>query len=87
VNFDHKGETPGLGAEINTTGFESQFLGKKLFDDDNFISVEVLKGSGHKGDIHAVDGISGGTITSKGLQNMIYDCIKKYSDYLLKNRS
>jgi Na+-transporting NADH:ubiquinone oxidoreductase subunit C len=86
VNFDHKGETPGLGAEINTTPFEHQFLGKKLFDNDKFISVQVVKGGAKEGDIHGVDAISGGTITSKGLQNMLFDCIEKYNTYLLKNR-
>ena len=86
VNFDHKGETPGLGAEINTSEFESQFHGKKLFDSDKFISVQVLKGGAPDGDIHGVDAISGGTITSKGLQNMLFDCIEKYNTYLLKNR-
>lgn len=86
VNFDHKGETPGLGAEINTSEFESQFHGKKLFDSDKFISVEVVKGGAHEGDIHGVDAISGGTITSKGLQKMLFDCIEKYNTYLLKNR-
>jgi len=86
VNFDHKGETPGLGAEINTSEFESQFHGKKLFDSDKFISVQVMKGGAPDGDIHGVDAISGGTITSKGLQNMLFDCIEKYNTYLLKNR-
>lgn len=86
VNFDHKGETPGLGAEINTTQFESQFNGKKLFDNDSFISVQVIKGGAPEADIHGVDAISGGTITSKGLQKMIYDCLLKYNGYLLKNR-
>ncbi len=86
VNFDHKGETPGLGAEINTSEFESQFHGKKLFDSDKFISVQVMKGGAPEGDIHGVDAISGGTITSKGLQNMLFDCIEKYNTYLLKNR-
>jgi Na+-transporting NADH:ubiquinone oxidoreductase subunit C len=86
TNFDHKGETPGLGAEINTTAFESQFLGKKLFDNDNFVSVQVLKGGTPEGDVHGVDAISGGTITSKGLQKMIFDCLQKYNGYLLKNR-
>ncbi|MCK7535383.1 MAG: hypothetical protein MZV63_32575 [Marinilabiliales bacterium] len=33
VTFDHKGETPGLGAEINTTPFESQFLEKSIYED------------------------------------------------------
>ncbi|HBC79275.1 MAG TPA: NADH:ubiquinone reductase (Na(+)-transporting) subunit C [Bacteroidales bacterium] len=86
TNFDHKGETPGLGAEINTTAFESQFLGKKLFDNDKFVSVQVIKGGAPEGDIHGVDAISGGTITSKGLQKMIFDCMEKYNSYLLKNR-
>jgi len=86
VNFDHKGETPGLGAEINTTAFESQFYGKKLFDNDSFISVQVIKGGAPNNDIHGVDAISGGTITSKGLQKMIFDCLQKYNGYLLKNR-
>ncbi len=66
-HFDHKGETPGLGAEINTTAFESQFRGKKLFDNENFVSIQVHKGGADPGDIHGVDAISGGTITSKGL--------------------
>jgi Na+-transporting NADH:ubiquinone oxidoreductase subunit C len=86
VNFDHKGETPGLGAEINTPQFESMFPGKKLFDNDKFISVKVLKGGADPSDIHGVDAISGGTITSKGLEKMLFDCLKKYNDYLLKNR-
>ena len=86
VNFDHKGETPGLGAEINTSEFESQFHGKKFFDSDKFISVQVMKGGAPEGDIHGVDAISGGTITSKGLQKMLFDCIEKYNTYLLKNR-
>jgi Na+-transporting NADH:ubiquinone oxidoreductase subunit C len=86
VTFDHKGETPGLGAEINTTPFESMFIGKKLFEEDKFVSIGVLKGGAKKDDPHNVDAISGGTITSKGLQKMLLDCIVKYNDYLLKNR-
>jgi len=87
VNFDHQGETPGLGAEINTSEFEGMFPGKKFFDDGNFVSIQVIKGGAKPGDIHGVDAVSGGTITSKGLQKMLYDCIKKYNDYLLKNRT
>jgi len=87
VTFDHKGETPGLGAEINTTPFESMFEGKQLFEDGNFVSIMVEKGGADPGDIHGVDAISGGTITSKGLQNMLFDCIRKYNDYFTKNRN
>lgn len=87
VTFDHKGETPGLGAEINTTPFESMFPGKKLYDADKFVSIGVIKGGAKPGDIHGVDAISGGTITSKGLEDMLRDCLVKYNDYLIKNRN
>jgi len=87
VTFDHQGETPGLGAEINTTGFESMFPGKKLYEADKFVSIGVIKGGAKPGDPHSVDAISGGTITSKGLQKMLLDCIVKYNDYLIKNRN
>ena len=87
VTFDHKSETPGLGAEINTTPFESMFRDKKLYDNQTFVSIKVLKGGVDPGDIHGVDAISGGTITSKGLEKMLFDGISKYDDYLLKNRN
>jgi Na+-transporting NADH:ubiquinone oxidoreductase subunit C len=86
VTFDHKGETPGLGAEINTSNFEGQFHGKKIFDNDTFISVLVIKGGAKQEDIHGVDAISGGTITCKGLEKMLFDCITSYNEFLLKNR-
>ena len=85
VTFDHKGETPGLGAEINTTAFESMFPGKKLFENGTFVSVQVHKGGAGPADLHGVDAISGGTITSKGLEKMLLDCLRKYNDYLIKN--
>jgi Na+-transporting NADH:ubiquinone oxidoreductase subunit C len=86
VTFDHKGETPGLGAEINTTSFEHMFLGKKIFEEGKFVSIGVLKGGARADDPHAVDAISGGTITSKGLEKMLKEGIGKYNDYLLKNK-
>lgn len=85
ITFDHKGETPGLGAEINTPWFEGQFPGKKLFEDGRFTSVMVQKSNEMKIENHSVDVISGGTITSKGLQAMLYDCLIKYEDFLKKN--
>ena len=86
VTFDHKGETPGLGAEINTTPFESQFLGKSLYENGTFVSVLVVKGGADPGSRHEVDGISGGTITSKGLEAMVHDGLIKYEKYLIQNR-
>jgi Na+-transporting NADH:ubiquinone oxidoreductase subunit C len=87
VTFDHKGETPGLGAEINTTPYENMFREKKLFDNESFVSIQVIKGGTTPENLHGVDAISGGTITSKGLEKMLFDCIAKYNDYLLKNRN
>jgi Na+-transporting NADH:ubiquinone oxidoreductase subunit C len=86
VTFDHKGETPGLGAEINTDMFEQPFEGKQIFDQQgNFTSVRVEKGGAAPGDIHGVDAISGGTITSKGLEKMLKDCLASYEAYF-KNK-
>ncbi len=77
--FDHQGETPGLGAEINTDWFEEPFVGKTLFDEaGEFVSIEVVKGGADPSSPHQVDAISGGTITSKGLEDMLKDCLTGY---------
>ncbi|MFN3950873.1 MAG: NADH:ubiquinone reductase (Na(+)-transporting) subunit C [Thermaurantimonas sp.] len=78
--FDHKSETPGLGAEINTASFQSQFRNKKILKNDEFVSIEVRKGDA-SGD-HQVNGISGGTITSVGVDEMLRDNIRNYIDFL-----
>lgn len=88
VRFDHKGETPGLGAEINTEHFQSQFPGEQILDaTGKFISITVYKGKTQPEDKHAVDGISGGTITSKGLEAMLRDGLSGYEDYFKKLRN
>ena len=77
--FDHKGETPGLGAEINTGWFQEPFSGKTLFDENGkFVSVQVVKGGADPTSKHQVDAISGGTITSKALEDMLVDCLTGY---------
>ena len=90
ANFDHEGETPGLGAEISTTAFEQQFVGKKLFAADGDLHkisnkvcpILVAKVGELTDEDHKVDGISGGTITSKGLQNMLTDDFSSYQEFL-----
>lgn len=83
--FDHQNETPGLGAEINTEAFQKPFSGKTIFDDQgNFVSIEVVKGGAAPNDPHGVDAISGGTITSKGLEAMLKDCLGGYVNYFKK---
>jgi Na+-transporting NADH:ubiquinone oxidoreductase subunit C len=87
TQFGHKGETPGLGAEINTPKFQNQFVNKTILNNDgSFVSVTVVKGGASDSDIHGVDAISGGTITSKGLEAMLRDCLKEYSSYFAKIR-
>ena len=78
--FDHKAETPGLGAEINTSSFQDTFQGKTIFEEGEFVSIFVQKG-GSNGDIHKVDGISGGTITSDGVTDMLNERLKRYLPY------
>src|SRR5512133_2226190 len=82
VMFDHKGETPGLGAEINQPFFANRFNGKQVFNENGkFVSVQVVKGGADPSSKHQVDAISGGTITSKGLQAMIDTCLVSYQNY------
>jgi Na+-transporting NADH:ubiquinone oxidoreductase subunit C len=82
ANFDHSGETPGLGAEINTDKFQNPFIGKKIFDDAGLFTSIIIAKAGEKADpLHSVDAISGGTITSKGLQKMIFDDLSTYQEF------
>lgn len=81
--FDHKGETPGLGAEIKDNKlWYSQFTGKKILDQGgNYKSVSVVKG-GIKIPDHQVDGISGATITGNGVDEMMKRGLKYYEPYI-----
>ncbi|NEQ50513.1 MAG: NADH:ubiquinone reductase (Na(+)-transporting) subunit C [Leptolyngbya sp. SIO3F4] len=83
ASFDHKTETPGLGAEINQNSFEDQFKGDAIYDEAGaFVSIAVLKGAaGGSSDPHGVDGITGGTITSKGVDEMIRRTLSVYDPY------
>ncbi len=82
ANFDHEGETPGLGAEISTAMFEDPFKGKQLFDGSGkFVSIIVAKAGEKAPEDHKVDGISGGTITSKGLEKMLMDDLSAYKAF------
>lgn len=81
--FDHQGETPGLGAEISKSQFSDQFQGKQVFKDGRFMPISVVKpGQQPTGDEDYVDGISGGTITSKGVAAMLDNCLTPYRKFL-----
>ncbi len=79
AKFDHKTETPGLGAEIKENFFTVKFEGKSLADVGPTY-FEVLKG-GAVTDEHSVDGITGGTITSKGVDEMLNRTMGIYLKY------
>jgi len=88
ANFDHASETPGLGAEIADKDFEEQFAGKRIFDEDgNFSPVRVLKGGAPANDLYGVDAISGGTITSNGVTNMLRNGLEGYVSYFNQLKS
>ncbi|MEM6965047.1 MAG: NADH:ubiquinone reductase (Na(+)-transporting) subunit C [Bacteroidota bacterium] len=77
--FDHKGETPGLGAEIkDNAGWYKQFMGKKTLSEvGQILGVKVMKG-GAKNIEYEVDAISGATITCDGVTDMMVEGINNY---------
>jgi Na+-transporting NADH:ubiquinone oxidoreductase subunit C len=79
--FDHKGETPGLGGEIAADWFAHQFVGKSLLE-DGVLSPIVLKKHANPNSPHEVDAISGGTMTSDGVTQMLADGVESYRSLL-----
>src|SRR5690554_3518087 len=88
ATFDHAGETPGLGAEIRGKSFQAEFAGKEIYNNEGeLVSITVAKSQADPNDIHAVDGITGGTITSKGVQEMLKRTFTVYDSYFEKNKT
>lgn len=83
VVYDHKGETPGLGARITEDKVRSRFIGKKIFDESEQAVLAMQKGEGkdYSADAHKVDGMSGATLTANGLNNMIQHYFNIYKVY------
>lgn len=84
VSFDHKGETPGLGARITTKEVQNRYKGKKLFDESGNFAVRMLKGenNGVEDHPHKVDGMSGATITANGVNDMMESYVGHYKEFL-----
>jgi Na+-transporting NADH:ubiquinone oxidoreductase subunit C len=82
IVFDHKGETAGLGSRITDRAVQERYKGKKIFDDSGVIaSVNMLKGENNKPasiDNHNINGLSGATITAKGVNYMMIDYLNCY---------
>ena len=82
--FNHESETAGLGAEIkDNQKWQEKFQGKKLFkgDDRNAIAISVLK-KRDSNDPNSVDAVTGATLTSNGVTDMLHDCLGQYIKFL-----
>jgi Na+-transporting NADH:ubiquinone oxidoreductase subunit C len=80
--FSHSGETPGLGAEIATPKFQSQFIGKHILNLENeFVSVAIKKVGQTADGQEQVDALSGGTITSNGVSDMLKNGLGQYENF------
>ena len=86
--YDHKSETPGLGAEIKEDWFGGAFKGKKLFTEDyTFNSIQIIKPGSVPSSEYNVDAISGGTITSKGVEEMLQSNLAGYVTFMENKRN
>ncbi|MDO9152156.1 MAG: NADH:ubiquinone reductase (Na(+)-transporting) subunit C [Paludibacter sp.] len=82
TNFSHASETPGLGANIVDAPFKNQFIGKHILNDkQEFVSIAVMKTGNKAEGQEQIDAIAGGTITSKGVEKMLLDCLSQYDEF------
>ncbi len=89
--FDHETETPGLGARITEKEVQQRFENKQIYDENgNLESVYMLKGESNPEsalDEHHINGMSGATITGKGLSDMLKSYFSYYQGYIEKVKS
>jgi len=88
--FDH-GETPGLGGEIDNPSWQEQWNGKKVFDQDGDVRIQVIKGQVDQTEPDAkykIDGLSGATLTTRGVNNLVRFWLGEngYGPFIQKNR-
>ncbi len=87
--FDHKGETPGLGARISEENVQNRYKGKKIYNEKGTLeSIAMIKGEGNvePGSLtgYEVDGLSGATITARGVNAMLKNYFGLYENYINK---
>ena len=86
ITFYQHGETPGLGGELEKEWFTSNYKGKHIYNEDGeLVSIEIVKGQVNQNDInaiHQVDGISGSTLTGRGMNKFIARDLKVYKPFL-----
>tara|TARA_R110002050_G_scaffold14313_9_gene45326 strand:- start:12667 stop:13416 length:750 start_codon:yes stop_codon:yes gene_type:complete len=86
VYFDHKGETPGLGANIKQRYFMDDFAGETILSGTRYAGINVAKGNNDPTNLikddNEVDALAGATITGNGVSAMISETMNLYKDYL-----
>ncbi|MFC5627245.1 NADH:ubiquinone reductase (Na(+)-transporting) subunit C [Algoriphagus winogradskyi] len=90
ITLAHAGETPGLGARITEPGVQQRYEGKTIYNESGeLVAVEMQKGEGkdYSDDPHQVDGMSGATITAKGVNNMLKNYLGYYEAYIENKKS
>lgn len=76
--FNHEGETAGLGARITEQWFQDSFQGKKIFNENGDVVLGVFKAGKAPNDVTAdnyVDAVTGATLTSNGVNDMLKQCL------------
>lgn len=85
IYFSHSSETPGLGDAITELKFQSRFFGKSVIDTDEQVGLKVVKfGKAAQSSQFEIDGVSGATITSTGVNEMINRVLAQYIPFLTK---
>lgn len=87
ITFYEHGETPGLGGEIDNPNWKALWKGKSVYGEDGQLAVRVIKGRAPRDSKTAIDGLSGATLTSRGVDNMIRFWLQDrgYGKYVKKN--
>ncbi|MEK9765176.1 MAG: Na(+)-translocating NADH-quinone reductase subunit C [Thalassolituus sp.] len=71
LGFYSHAETPGLGGEVDNPKWKSLWEGKEIYNDNGDVAISVVKGQAEQGNPHQVDGLSGATLTSRGVNNLV----------------
>ncbi|MFC1550712.1 NADH:ubiquinone reductase (Na(+)-transporting) subunit C [Candidatus Neomarinimicrobiota bacterium] len=91
ITFYKHGETPGLGGEVEKEWFTANFRGKRIVDEEgNLVGIQIAKGQVTTNDpdaYHKVDGISGATMTTKGVNIFLEQDLATYDPFLQKLRA
>lgn len=86
IVLDHKGETAGLGARITEKGVQERYKGKEIYDDrGEIVGVNMLKGENNRAESlneHNINGMSGATITAKGVNKMMVTYLNHYKSFI-----